>query len=717
MTTTITTRHHRMGAVRLRDQRWCSRSEGNHCCIDFSYSSSSSSCSSSSSTIMQSSSLVKRRTLSQQQNQQPKQHHLQQHPPPTMRRMLSSSFAIMVVSMIFSLLTATAAAQETVLVFNDVTVTINTGLPAAPPPPREDTVTATEVSAAVGSGTSPLSTVTSSSRHYPRQAVDGNGQAEPKRRVRVSPFLISLVKTPAPLQPYEYDELYSIIQQLLNDHIGEMTHQVALKDLEQQQQQQENSSAVSAMTATTAASTSTASATTQLSADTSDEYLSLTYVLLTDIDGVFTGEPESTTTLTMGEGVAAFYAPGGPAAVQSVPSEELVDDWVRQAIDTELVNKLATTKYGYVQQATYVSLDQHDGNGNNTDSGGGSGDDVSEVVSPREAQAQAAARPAMTVGLVAAVACAGALTLVVVAFLVGKSRQNKNNAARLQYASSGGGSSRENDPALMLDGTSRNSPKKVIPPGRTYKLDDDDDDDDDDDMDEEEQTNTCLKRAKNNISPVTAATMAVARATSELECRSMAEMSDSDFTVSTEAGDSAALKSIGGGGGTSGGYGGGGGGAGSSYFARFGGGGGRDMTVPPMVTAESFEHDRQVSLRKDMLTSPWSGRMPSIRTSQQESVLQPSHFTASQERRLRQTINNIDFDQESGRGGGWNTRSSSLGGAGGGGGVGDNDDVLGGLSGSGSGEAPFIFRPHTEEVGEEIFIMRGSGGQRETELL
>jgi hypothetical protein len=719
MTTTITipqqhdVRRRAMGGVvRLRNQR-CTNSEPGTNNSD------------SSSTVNTYSSMYsclvnKRRTLSQQQPQQHKQGY-----PPTMTRKMLSSFAIMVISIIALMTTnpVTAAAQETVLVFNEVKVTISSGLPP-PPVPRDETVAATEVTFSAAT-----TTKKNTAAKRQRQAVDGNGLAEPKRRVRVSPFLISLVQTPAPLQPYEYDELYSIIQQLLNDYIADKTHEVALKDLE---------NIISTMSATATTSSSATTTTAQMSADTTSEYLSLTYVLLTDIDGVYSaGEPgESSTTLTMGEGVAAFYAPGqNGAGAMNVPSEELVDDWVRQAIDTELVQKLATTKYGYVQQATYVSLDQQDdGNNDNTNAGGGGGgeegeDDVSEVVSPREAETSnnGDGGPAMSVGLVAGVACAAALTLVVIAFLVGKSRQTKNARGGLQQygasssASGVSGSSAENDPALMLDGTSRSRSRgpKAIPPGRAYKLDDIMDDDDlDVDMldDEEEQTNTCLTigGGKKRMSPVTAATMAVARATSELECRSMAEMSDSDFTVSTEAGDSAALKSIGGGGGGGvAGYAGG-----LSFFARGGGSGNSNMmTVPPMVTAESFEHDRQVSLRKDMLTSPWSGRMPSIRTSQQESVLQPSHFTASQERRLRQTINNIDFDQETGRGG-WKTSSSSLGG----GGVGDDDDDVVGVSGSGSGgngggDAPFIFRPHTQDVGEEIFIMRGSGGQRETELL
>lgn len=53
-------------------------------------------------------------------------------------------------------------------------------------------------------------------------------------------------------------------------------------------------------------------------------------------------------------------------------------------------------------------------------------------------------------------------------------------------------------------------------------------------------------------------------------------------------------------------------------------------------STESFERERCVNLQKDMLTSAWSGRMPSDRSPQMDSVLQPSHFSAAQERRMLQ---------------------------------------------------------------------------------
>ena len=83
--------------------------------------------------------------------------------------------------------------------------------------------------------------------------------------------------------------------------------------------------------------------------------------------------------------------------------------------------------------------------------------------------------------------------------------------------------------------------------------------------------------------------------------------SESSFTVNTEAGDSMALKSL-----------------------------PTTAQAQDFVASESFERDLRVSLRKDMLTSAWIEQAPgSGRAAQQESVLAPSHFSASQERMTR----------------------------------------------------------------------------------
>jgi len=102
--------------------------------------------------------------------------------------------------------------------------------------------------------------------------------------------------------------------------------------------------------------------------------------------------------------------------------------------------------------------------------------------------------------------------------------------------------------------------------------------------------------------------------------------SDSDFTVNTEAGDSAALKSLSSQVGFL---------PGNSTYNLTSSGGVSGPSSGLLHTAESFERERPVNIRKDMLTSAWSGRMLSLRQPVNESVLQPSHFSASEERHIR----------------------------------------------------------------------------------
>jgi hypothetical protein len=129
----------------------------------------------------------------------------------------------------------------------------------------------------------------------------------------------------------------------------------------------------------------------------------------------------------------------------------------------------------------------------------------------------------------------------------------------------------------------------------------------------------------------------------------------SDFTVKTEAGDTTALKTI----------------------------NAKQMmvVVPAMMNSESFERERPVNLRKDMLTSAWSGRANAKRSNHNESVLQPSHFTASHERRVRRQEQDFDPDPS------WNPEDNSVGG--------------------GSNASPFVFEQAHESasVGEEIYLM------------
>ena len=116
------------------------------------------------------------------------------------------------------------------------------------------------------------------------------------------------------------------------------------------------------------------------------------------------------------------------------------------------------------------------------------------------------------------------------------------------------------------------------------------------------------------------------------DVRSVAD-SESEWTVATEAGDTMALKNI-------------------ATSLNSGNENGPSPTnwsnskndrQVNLVLSESFERDRTVAITKDMLTGQWSGRVSNHRggggsqhhQSQSESVLQPSHFSASHERRIR----------------------------------------------------------------------------------
>ena len=128
------------------------------------------------------------------------------------------------------------------------------------------------------------------------------------------------------------------------------------------------------------------------------------------------------------------------------------------------------------------------------------------------------------------------------------------------------------------------------------------------------------------------------------DARSLAD-SESSWTVATEMGDSAALHSV--------------------------------ATHPSqaIVSTESFEHDRQVYLQKDMLTTAWSGNNANGGPVLSESVLQPSHFSASQGHRRSW----VDTDES---------------------------------------PRPFIFASHDAdaEMGEEVFLMPEEKGHEDDDM-
>lgn len=123
------------------------------------------------------------------------------------------------------------------------------------------------------------------------------------------------------------------------------------------------------------------------------------------------------------------------------------------------------------------------------------------------------------------------------------------------------------------------------------------------------------------ISPVLAATLALESTLSENDHESLAA-TESSWTINTDTGDSGGIKDL------------------STNNSD-------DLLRGlPTTSPESFEYDRHISLRKDMLTSPWSGRLPSNQGVNSDSVLTPSHFSVSQEKKRRELEDGAHKEQK-----------------------------------------------------------------------
>jgi hypothetical protein len=95
--------------------------------------------------------------------------------------------------------------------------------------------------------------------------------------------------------------------------------------------------------------------------------------------------------------------------------------------------------------------------------------------------------------------------------------------------------------------------------------------------------------------------------------QSLVDESESDaFTVLTEDGDCSVIKSL----------------AEQKSHAT-------GVPLRSIVTTETFERDRVVQVRKDMLTSPWTGRLPSLRNSSTGKSSVSSHLDVTDEEQHR----------------------------------------------------------------------------------
>jgi len=317
---------------------------------------------------------------------------------------------------------------------------------------------------------------------------------EAKKRVDINPFSVLMTPSPYELDRVGQDEIYRVLEGVIQDYIK--AQQATFPNV------------------------------------------GLEYVLLGDMESVYQAETGTgvrrarrltgTTTLAFSSGVTSFVGGG------VIPTEEQVNTWVQQAVDSALTTNLQGTNFYYVDDSNYVA--------------GGLGERP-------DTQGESSGTSA---GVVVGAVLAGLAAVALVALFAVKRRN-----------------SRVFD--VVLDDGNYNNSKAG--------------DDADTVNDSYEKDLSPLKQSKRN---------ALADADNN---------SVSEWTVNTEAGDTTALKSIN-----------------TSKML---------LVVPAMVNTESFERDRPVALRKDMLTSAWSGRATGSRAVHSESVLQPSHFTASAERRVR----------------------------------------------------------------------------------
>ena len=321
--------------------------------------------------------------------------------------------------------------------------------------------------------------------------------------------------------------------------------------------------------------------------------ITVDYLYLREISSVRSG---SQTTLMFTGGVVNFSdLQSGDG--EKIPSKEYVNEWVKEAINSVLAIALQeTSSFSYVQTATYVELVPNvipedppgnsvgdDGNPSTSD-GDGKSDAPGIVQEPWQASTPTS-DPDNTGAIVGSV-IAGVVLVSLLAFFVYRRRQSGQE--KYFEHPQDGEIVHHNSLQLKEEGMEDNSTLNISqeteaelppPPGALLKM--------------------------NSVPD---------------DGRSLAG-SESDFTVNTEAGDSAALKSL-------------------SHAIPEDIGTGAVVGTQRAVHTESFERERPINLRKDMLTTSWSGHvygggMSNTRSAQNDSVLTPSHFSASEERQQR----------------------------------------------------------------------------------
>ena len=399
-------------------------------------------------------------------------------------------------------------------------------------------------------------------------------EQEPER-VTTGPFSIKVAPTPTRLEEDALDSLYIHIQSTLVDFMRTRTTGSGLNVL----------------------------------------YFVMTDIDIEDMDG-------NVSTLRIGEGAAAFDV----AAVGDVPPPQKIEEWMQEAIDTQLVERLQETPFYYIQQARFVSLSEtNGGGGNNNNNAAGAEEDINIDSRSNGSGESSGANAALT----SSVAVAGAAILILGALLVRSHRNHRSTRTLSMDTATLGSSGLQsqappatcNTTAPSVTVTPAPIPVRPMTPTPSYSAS------------QEEPSSPPRMESSTPVSRVTTD-----------DSRSIAD-SESSWTVATETGDSAAVYSV--------------------------------ATHPSaaLASTESFEHDRKVYLQKDMLTTTWSGGQHNTAgfVSHSESVLQPSYFSVSHERRRQQAGHRPGRRQ-------WV----------------DTDES----------PRPFIFASHDDaDMGEEVFLM------------
>lgn len=348
--------------------------------------------------------------------------------------------------------------------------------------------------------------------------------------------------------------------------------------------------------------------------DVAGSGLEIRYFVITDV-GIQKYDA-NVSTLRFGEAAFAF---GRATPDVSSPDAVEIENWIRQAINTELVTALQETDFFYVTDAVYVSLTES-GLGDNSGVDGVREDNV--VNSPESNEGN---KSRADVALISSVAIAGVAVLLLGALLV-RSHNSRRNHGELRSPASlavtNDTSSHQSSHASFTPSITVSSRRDLLP------------------KEQEVPSGPSEVQQPRNMGIYSVGNTAS-------DARSLAD-SESSWTVATEMGDSAAVHSV------------------ATHPSAAG-----------LVTTESFEHDRHVHLQKDMLTTSWSGQNGTAEALRplSESVLQPSYFSASHERRGRRQT--VDTDES---------------------------------------PRPFIFASHDDaNLGEEVFLMpddTSAGGNR-----